>query len=246
MSSLPSQKLAVFGGRVPAPPPAHRAHDITGAKETRTFTYLIEAIDTARQLGLDPWDFALDLAGLRALGVSDSELRWAIVMGYVEHRMEVTAGGAAHRSFVEVPNLQLTERSCFVLTAGGEDYAAAARNGSGARLFVPTVRLARIPEWEAGRRLLRIGDAIVKEFKVPAGNQELILAAFQELGWPAAIDDPLPPRDGLDRKRRLHDTINSLNRNQRRPLLKFRGKGDGQGVCWEFHQIATGLPPDSV
>jgi hypothetical protein len=174
----------------------------------------------------------------------------------VEHRTEVTAHSEDHRSFQTVPNLQLTERSSFVLTNAGEEFAAKTRSAGHARLFIPrtmaddgrsaTVPFARLPEWDPARRLLRIGDAIVKEYKVPAANQELILAAFQELGWPAVIDDPLPPRDGLDRKRRLHDTINSLNRNQRRPLLRFRGKGDGQGVCWEFHQIATQLPPDSV
>jgi hypothetical protein len=34
---------------------------------------------------------------------------------------------------------------------------------------------------------------VVKEFKLPAPNQETILTAFQEEGWPPRIDDPLPP-----------------------------------------------------
>jgi hypothetical protein len=69
---------------------------------------------------------------------------------------------------------------------------------------------------------------------VPAANQERVLAAFEEEGWPVHIDDPLPPSPDQDSKRRLHDTINSLNRNQKCPLIRFVGDGTGQGVRWEF------------
>ena len=48
------------------------------------------------------------------------------------------------------------------------------------------------------------------------------------------IDDPLSPKLDQDPKRRLHDTINSLNRNQKRPLVRFLGDGSGQCVRWEF------------
>ena len=47
------------------------------------------------------------------------------------------------------------------------------------------------------------------------------------------IDDPLPLKAAIDPKRRLHDTINSLNRNQRGRRLRFLGDGSGQAVCWE-------------
>jgi hypothetical protein len=73
----------------------------------------------------------------------------------------------------------------------------------------------------------------VKQFKVPAPNQEIILAAFEEENWTARIDDPLVPHPAIDSKRRLHDTINSLNRNQKNPLLRFLGDGNGEGICWE-------------
>ncbi len=74
----------------------------------------------------------------------------------------------------------------------------------------------------------------MKQFKVPAANQERILAAFEEEGWPIRIDDPLPPNSEQDSKRRLHDTINSLNRNQKQNLIRFVGDGSGQGVRWEL------------
>jgi len=37
-----------------------------------------------------------------------------------------------------------------------------------------------------------------------------------------------------DSKRRLHDTINSLNRNQKQSLIRFLGDGKGEGIRWEF------------
>ena len=58
-------------------------------------------------------------------------------------------------------------------------------------------------------------DLLVKRFKVPAPNQEMILAAFEEESWPVRIDDPLPVHPCLAAKRRLHETITSLNRHQR-------------------------------
>jgi hypothetical protein len=90
------------------------------------------------------------------------------------------------------------------------------------------------PRWDYQRQELRLGDAIVKQFKVPAANQERILAAFEEEGWPVRIDDPLPPNAEQNPKRRLHDTINSLNRNQKQHLIRFTGDGSGQGIRWEL------------
>ena len=78
-----------------------------------------------------------------------------------------------------------------------------------------------------------LGGVIVKQFKVPAPNQEVILAAFEEESWPVRIDDPLPVHPCIAAKRRLHETITSLNRNQRLRVINFSGDGSGQGVRWE-------------
>jgi hypothetical protein len=91
-------------------------------------------------------------------------------------------------------------------------------------------------------RELRIGGALVKAFKVPARNQELILDALEEEGWPRHLDDPLPPHEGQDSKRRLHETIDRLNRNQINRLIRFRGNGNGRGILWE--PIADRSPTD--
>lgn len=89
------------------------------------------------------------------------------------------------------------------------------------------------PEWDSERHEFRLGGRIVKTFKVPSPNQETILTAFEEDGWPRRIDDPLPPAHSMDPKQRLHDTIKSLNRNQKLRLIRFQGDGSGQGICWE-------------
>jgi hypothetical protein len=90
-----------------------------------------------------------------------------------------------------------------------------------------------VPQWDRDRQELRLGGVLVKQFKVPAPNQEVVLAAFHEEGWPVRIDDPLPGHPDQDPKRRLHETITSLNRKQRHRLIHFMGDGSGQGVLWE-------------
>lgn len=88
------------------------------------------------------------------------------------------------------------------------------------------------PVWDADLNRLTLGDTVVKEYRTPAPNQQCILAVFQKEGWPVRIDDPLPPHGEQDPKRRLHETIVSLNRNQRNRMLRFNGDGKGQGIRW--------------
>lgn len=89
------------------------------------------------------------------------------------------------------------------------------------------------PLWDAQRRQLWLGSKLVKEFHQQAANQILILDVFQEEDWPARIDDPLPPVDGVDSKRRLHDAIKNLNKCRKHLRLRFHGDGTGTGVLWE-------------
>lgn len=95
------------------------------------------------------------------------------------------------------------------------------------------------PVWDSILRELRLGDRIVKRFRVPAANQELVLTVFEEDGWPSSIDDPLPPSPDIDPKRRLQSTVKSLNRNQIAPLLRFHANGNARRVTWELDEHAT-------
>ncbi len=99
----------------------------------------------------------------------------------------------------------------------------------------PSARVSQIlPHWDAMRRELLIGGQVVKRFRVPAPNQEAVLAAFEEEGWPHRVYDPLPPEDEKDAKRRLNETIKRLNRHRLARVIRFHGDGTGEGVFWEM------------
>jgi hypothetical protein len=202
--------------RGPALPPGSAARLIAA------LSWLKQGYDYANDLGLDGWSFAVEIHVLRAEGLTDNDLRWLVCKGLVEHAGEVTALGDDARSFRETGRLRFCRKTCFVLT------------GAGAALdLADSARIDDRPRWDVDRQELRLGGLIVKQYKVPAPNQETILAAFEEEGWPDRIDDPIPPVLDSAPKRRLHDTINSLNRSQKQPLLRFLGDGSGQGVRWE-------------
>ena len=88
------------------------------------------------------------------------------------------------------------------------------------------------PAWDKARRVLVFAGKVIKRFNWPARNQELILTAFEEMGWPERIDDPLPITEGISQKDRLHDTIKCLNRKRLVKSIRFAGDGSGQGICW--------------
>jgi hypothetical protein len=204
---------------------------------------LLEAYDYAHQLERNVWDFAVEIETLRATGLSNSDLRWLQCKGYVVHAAETNPPGQDGRTFRQTGSLTFTKRTCFVLSEAGTVFARQLLETRGNRnepkkhaTAHPVRQSVRppVPKWDKERQELRLGDVIVKQFKVPAPNQELILASFEEEGWPPRIDDPLPPHPDQDAKRRLHDTIVTLNRHQRHPLIRFLGDGSGQGVRWEL------------
>jgi hypothetical protein len=205
---------------------------------------LLEASDYAADTNCDRWDFAVPIRGLRKLGLSEADLRWLVRKGYVEHAREVTVPGDDGREFRPTGNLTFTRRTCFVLTETGmanaraesERPAVATPPGDGRGIARKKGETAPKPTicWDAESRKLHVNGCLVKRFKWPALNQEIVLNAFQEEGWPERIDDPLPPQPGQDSKRRLSDTIKCLNRKQTNPLIHFHGDGTGEGVFWEL------------
>ncbi len=79
-----------------------------------------------------------------------------------------------------------------------------------------------------------LGESLIKHFKQPAPNQELLLAAFQEQDWAEHIDDPLPQQRDLDPRERLRDTVKLLNRSVRSWGLRFHVEQNGEAVRWEL------------
>jgi hypothetical protein len=213
-----------------------------------------EAYSYARDLDRSLWDFAVEISTLRHMGLSRSDLRWIVGKGFLDCAIETSLPSDAERSFQRPSSLLFCKKTCFVLTQDGAELASkvSARGDSSSQPGVwPLAKAAwqkvapdpelLVPKWDRDRQLLKIGRAVVKHFKVPATNQEMVLAAFEEEAWPARIDDPLPPRRELLPKKRLRETIKSLNRNQKQSLIRFIGDGSGQGVRWELcgeHQLA--------
>jgi hypothetical protein len=202
---------------------------------------LLQAHEYAVETGRSAWDFAVEIGSLRSIGLTNSELRWLLYENFLDHAAETTVASAESRSFAPLGKVALTEQSCFVLTLTGIGLARVGWADSlpcGCRTqpaVEPTAAVPAVqrPFWDKDRRALLFAGELVKQFKVPAPNQELILAVLQEEHWPARIDDPLPLHASIEPKRRLHDTINSLNRNQRAHRLRFLGDGSGQAVLWE-------------
>lgn len=217
---------------------------------------LARAASYAHDAGSSPWDFAVEAESLFNLGLTASDLRWLVTKGYLEHAFEITCDGDAQRRFQPCQHLAFGERTCFVLTDLGARLTApqglvAARTSADEAPkksdAPPAAESAKsLPYWDNQRRVLCVGRRIVKKFRVPSFCQEAILSAFEEEGWPPAVDDPLPPLLDQDPKRRLRDTLKSLNTNQANALLRFRGDGSGSRILWEFKEPAEKRPPVRV
>ena len=77
----------------------------------------------AQTFGRSIWDFAVEIECLRALGGTNSDLRFLIRKGYVEHGTEVTQLSSRNRVFRKPGSLKFTDNSCFVLTGLGQSIA---------------------------------------------------------------------------------------------------------------------------
>lgn len=224
-------------------PLEQRQHRAGRSAVWRGLLLLIQAHEYARDLQDDPWTFAVEIQSLTRAGLTRSDLRWLRSKGLVDHATEITSCSDTSRKFEPAHNLQFDRHTCFILTPAGLTYADRQTRepapASEALTLAPlpertAVARPGVPVWDRDRQELRLGEVLIKRFKAPAPNQEAVLAAFQEEGWPVRIDDPISPKRDQDPKRRLHDTINALNRNHRRPALRFMGDGSGVGVRWEL------------
>jgi hypothetical protein len=195
---------------------------------------LFRAWQFAQDLAESPWNFAVEISLLHQAGLTDNDLRWLLCKQYAEHATEVFRARCSRRTFTKTTAARFSDRSCFILTAAGAECLLDLDSG----IHIP--RPMRIqapckakPVWDCLLRELRFQGQIVKRFRVPAPNQERILAAFQEERWPPRIDDPLPPTDEIDPKKRLNAVIQSLNRCQIHSSIRFGGNGEADGVLWE-------------
>lgn len=170
---------------------------------------------------------SLHIDQLEAAGVDRDGMAWMHFQGFVNHvRGAVHAGASA----VVGPT------SCFTLTEAGRAFSALllAKNRAGDRIALPMGDL--MPRYHAvrGERHFSWGVHLLKRFSRRVGNQETILAAFEEQQWDSCIDDPLTGGGKIDPKVRVHDTIKDLNRQQKLSFVHFKGLGNGTAIGWEL------------
>jgi hypothetical protein len=207
---------------------------------------LAAAGDSARGGGCDRWEFAVEIRALHAAGLSVADLRSLVWAGYLEHARERTRPGDMRRVFEACANLAFFRRSCFVLTPAGESLVRGLPGCERRRCnAAPDSDRTRerphagaVPLWDGVAHTLFWRGRPVKHFRCEAPNQEAVLASFEASGWPRCVAVALPPADGVNAKRQLHDTVKHLNRNVR-PALRFGQEGSGSRVRW---QAAAALP----
>lgn len=176
---------------------------------------LLGAFDRAAQQRRSVWEFAVTRQRLVKVGLTTDRLRWLLDEERVLQRLDdfvLTASGVAWaRAVVEDPE-------------GG-----ALRQGGGTAPGEVSDR----PRWASQRRELTFRRRLVKRYRRRAPNQELILAALEEEGWPPAVDDPLPKEPGILQRERLHEAVRGLNRGQQEARIRFELDGSGSRVIWE-------------
>src|SRR6185295_2235807 len=116
-----------------------------------------------------------------------TDLRWMVAREFVEHADETSVHGSEHRSFTPSRGLTFMPTTCVLLTVKGAALAtsesvAASDEISGAN-GKSLAGMSAKPQWDPARRELSFGGQMVKQFHVPARNQELILSAFQRQDW---------------------------------------------------------------
>lgn len=211
----------------------------------------------AKNVDADRWEFGVEIEQLNRLGLTKTDLRWLVAKGVVDHQRETSSCGDALRSFSPADGLTFSEATVFALSdLGVAIVAEVAQNSPCDWQALPTNDLLSFrhslkhgrhgtptgelqPSWNPRSRELRVGEVLVKQFRVPAKSQEIVLQAFQEEGWPQYIDDPLPWVADRVPKQRLQNAIKRLNSNQSNQLLKFRGDGNGEGIGWMFTELAS-------
>ncbi len=205
------------------------------------FEALLRATELADECSADRWQFATTIQEIENFGATLADVRWLMLRGFAEHAKEVTVPGAKRRDFLPLPLTAFPPDTCLVLTNHGAEAIRAALEELKSEIppAAPphaageTTDAALIPRWNPELCELTYSGQLIKRYRVPAHNQKLVLDTFEELRWICCIDDPLPPEGDLDPKRRLADTIKSLNRGQFARLIKFYGNGEGQQVCWK-------------
>jgi hypothetical protein len=114
-----------------------------------------------------------------------------------------------------------------VRTIGGSPATAQTLGGDQAEETGMPPALEDQPIWDKDRFQLLYKDVLCLQYTRPAPYQHLLLEAFQEMGWPERIDDPLPSG-------KRSQTISDLQKKLRESnsLIMIERDGTGKGFSW--------------
>jgi hypothetical protein len=119
----------------------------------------------------------LTVGDLRPGGLTDADLRSLVGKGLLQVLLK--AKPAERRPSARgARGVNFTRHTRFRLTAAGEDFTTWARDA-----WKPGKPL--VPRWVAADRELRVCGILVKRFRVPAENQELVFATCSFTGLAA-------------------------------------------------------------
>jgi hypothetical protein len=190
---------------------------------------LLQAYESGVQLRCPTAEVAPSWKALASHGLTTSLLATLLNAGHVELVVE-KGSTALHRK-----PLKIDESSRLELTEQGVRFARQMLCHPGAlqlrKMEISDPKLR--PSWKIEAGELWWQGECIRRFRHDANSQRRVLDAFEELGWPNHIDDPLPGSRGVNCKQRLRETIKSLNRGQRPLRLRFRCDGTGEGIRWE-------------
>jgi len=204
---------------------------------------LFRAYRCARDLKVDPREFAVSQDSLYRAGLTPIDIHWLLARGLVE----ITSLSIGSEGTIKSQQLHCNECVGLILTNTGvifADQLSQKPNHTSLSSVLPlngqtpasnlfeVQHTKQKPHWDRDRKGLYFCGLLIKQFRWSAVNQETILMAFEEDDWPARIDDPLPQRLNQDPKQRLHDTVKCLNRNHKKRSIRFTGDGTGEGVRW--------------
>lgn len=199
---------------------------------------LLEGAQYAEDLGAAVEEFAVEWNVLRDSAISPNEVRWLHHKRLIRHLVEVFPAENDRRRFEIPTDMTFRDHSCFTLTEQGiavAQVAVAEQVGPETHqdsLMGPS-GFVMLPFWDPLRRELRWGTTLVKRVKGTSTNQELILTAFQEHGWPTEIGNPLPTAADVNLRRRLFNSISALNRHREHACVRFASNEDGTMIRWE-------------
>ena len=202
---------------------------------------LLCARHEARDRRKPAWTNPIGIATMRADWVPDHVLGWMLYQKHIVHLQRPMRHDMRRAADEATESVIFGDHSRFFLTGIGEAFAEEFAAGFISRCdrdFAAAWDLlvmgTLLPRYDKDERVFSWGGHVLKHFGQLACNQELVLLAAEEVGWPRWFDDPLLRVRGKSPKRRLHDTIQDLNRHQTPYLVHFKGDGTGTRIGWEF------------